>query len=422
MSRLLIAGSLIVVLAGAALLTLGRAHAAHPGQNGRIALLSFAPEVDELQLVTVNPDGTGRTPLSNTGYPHYAPAWSPDGRRIAYSRTHDDDVDLWTVAADGSDPQQVTSGVGSDGGPAWSPDGRRIAFTRVTPSGEQDIFVVGSTGGTPENLTPDPALDSEPSWSPDGTHIVFRSNRGPDGLFIMNADGTNVRQLVANGLSPDWSPDGSQIVFTRGRTEWPQQPVGPQPPPPPPPPGPPPPPPPPPPQFRLHLWVVRPDGSEEQQLTFGQAWQSDAVWSPDGTKIAYVHRAQGLGEIHVMDAAPPWTSRFVTDGYAPSWQPLVPPTPPPPPPPQPPPPPSPPPPPVPPPPPPPAPPQPRCRVPGVVGLRLATARRRIQRARCSVGRIRRARSRRVGRVLAQSPRRGSVRPRGPAVRLVVGRR
>ena len=64
----------------------------------------------------------------------------------------------------------------------------------------------------------------------------------------------------------------------------------------------------------------------------------------------------------------------------------------------------------------------RCKVPQVIGLRLATARKRIGRAHCRVGRVRRARSRRVGRVLSQSPRAGSVRPRGTRVKLVVGRR
>ena len=64
----------------------------------------------------------------------------------------------------------------------------------------------------------------------------------------------------------------------------------------------------------------------------------------------------------------------------------------------------------------------RCIVPRVVGFRLATARTRIVRAKCRVGRVRRARSRRVGRVLSQSPRARSVRPRGTRVNLVVGRR
>ena len=61
-------------------------------------------------------------------------------------------------------------------------------------------------------------------------------------------------------------------------------------------------------------------------------------------------------------------------------------------------------------------------MPRVIGLRLKTAKSRIRRARCSVGRIRRARSRRVGLVIAQSPRAGKVKPRGYPVKMVVGRR
>jgi hypothetical protein len=64
----------------------------------------------------------------------------------------------------------------------------------------------------------------------------------------------------------------------------------------------------------------------------------------------------------------------------------------------------------------------RCVVPRLIGLRLVRARARLRQAHCSLGRVRRTRSRRVGRVLGQTPRRGSVRPAGYPVRLVVGRR
>jgi hypothetical protein len=144
------------------------------------------------------------------------------------------------------------------------------------------------------------------------------------------------------------------------------------------------------------LFVMDPDGSNELNLT--------------NTPNANEDRAD-------------W-QRVAPPPAPPPPPPLPPPPPPPPlppPPPVPPPPPLPPPP-APPPPPPPAPPRLRCVVPRVVGLRLAKARTRIRRARCRVGRVRRAKARRVGRVLAQSPRPGARRSVGSRVTLLVGRR
>ena len=150
---------------------------------------------------------------------------------------------------------------------------------------------------------------------------------------------------------------------------------------------------------------------------------TDPTWSPDGTKLAW---AEGNG---IWSATVPplldssacgsiLANLLIPGGSAPDWGPadVTPPSrggsPPPPPPPAPPPP----------PPPPPQPPKRACLVPKVLGLRLAAARTKIRKASCSVGQTRRVRSKRMGRVIAQSPAAGVRRPRGSSVRLVVGRR
>jgi hypothetical protein len=374
--------------------TLERARAAVPGENGLIAYVNGDPGSSS-QLFVMNPDGTGQSQISFTGE-HSYPAWAPDGLHLTFAWWHFSMEHIWVARADGTDRVQITFGGDHDLRPAWSPDGSSIVFDRENADGEFDVFKVSATGGTPVNLTNHPGRDWDPTWSPDGSKIGFVSSRSPQGIYVMDADGTDQQLLAPGGWGPDWSPDGSRLVFSIATIE------------PPPlhsPGGPPPPPPPPPPRPYDHLWLVDRDGGNLHQLTYQPDSQYLPSWSPDGSKIAF----QGAGQdpnIFVLDLATGGRTQLTFGHNAyPAWQPVVPPPPPPPPPPLPPPPPPQPPPPPPPPPlpPPPAPP-PSCVVPRVIGMRLARARNRIRRAKCRVGRVRRVRSRRPrGRIVGQSP-------------------
>ena len=146
------------------------------------------------------------------------PSWSPDGTRIAVAgrglrisskwRGSFDMVDnIFVVDHDGHNVRRLTYDGGW--GPSWSPDGTRIAFTKSTGVYATDIFVMDTNGHNVRRLTYGGGWG--PSWSPDGTRIAFTSN---EEVFVMNADGTGRRQLTYNGgSSPDWSPDGSRIAY-----------------------------------------------------------------------------------------------------------------------------------------------------------------------------------------------------------------
>ncbi|MBM3138209.1 MAG: hypothetical protein FJZ98_08490, partial [Chloroflexi bacterium] len=88
------------------------------------------------------------------------------------------------------------------------------------PDGNREVYIMGPDGSGQTNLTKEPADDRNPAWNPQGTQIAFVSNReteeGPGQyIFVMNADGSEVRQLTSNGAdSPDWSPDGAWITFS----------------------------------------------------------------------------------------------------------------------------------------------------------------------------------------------------------------
>lgn len=194
----------------------------------------------------------------------FEPSISPDGTRIAFSRTQSDvsrGKQIVTMAIDGSDLRVCTADSGySDGTPRWSPDSRRIAFTRMDYSSGYDVFVVNADGTGLHNLTQQ-GLSWVLDWSPVGNKILVQQNQGgnlkagtipaaggafvpiineqvgdadysPDGtriaaihvfpanrLYLMNSDGTNLQTLVDTTqvgyvLSCSWYPDGKSIVIS----------------------------------------------------------------------------------------------------------------------------------------------------------------------------------------------------------------
>ena len=127
------------------------------------------PNSDDEEILVANADGSGITALTDDEHLDSAPAWSPDGTRIAWESRRDGggDREIFVMDADGTDVVQLTANATHDEGPAWSPDGRLIAFTRSASEGDPgDVWVMNADGSDPVQVTDTPVIEESPDWQP----------------------------------------------------------------------------------------------------------------------------------------------------------------------------------------------------------------------------------------------------------------
>jgi TolB protein len=149
-----------------------------------------------------------------------APAWSPDGTRIAFEARRANNWDIYTIAlADGA-LQRLTTSPAYDGRPAWSPNGAQIAF-ESSRDGNLEIYTMPAGGGTATRVTADPAADVEPTWTAGGEALIISSWRsGARQLYSLDLSTQQMAALTDPGeeaRQPAISPDGRRLAYVRTR-------------------------------------------------------------------------------------------------------------------------------------------------------------------------------------------------------------
>jgi TolB protein len=194
------------------------------GGVGRIAYIRPSPGSGSFHIYVIQPDGTSEVSVNeDTDLATYSgTSWSPDGTQIAFNsdRSGNANHNIYVMNLDGSNLRAVVEDSGGDFAPAWSPDGQKILFQAWRDDTTRwDIYIVDIDGSNEQRLIGTELDEQLPSWSPDGSKILYQAGREDIGtdIYLANADGSGVARVTSgNGRvhsSPAWSPDGSQIAF-----------------------------------------------------------------------------------------------------------------------------------------------------------------------------------------------------------------
>ena len=250
------------------------------------------------QLCIVNADGTGYQQITNVQAHNYYPVYSPLGGSMVYASNQNGGYfDLFLFVFEGSRLIRLTENIGNVISPSFSPDGQTILFANRAAEGPTSLWTVDQTGKNPKLLYAGPNTIVSADWSPDGATVAFAmAVDRPDAyeIFLMNADGTNVRQLTRGlegvGGSLDWSPDGKYLLIYAG------------------------------PAGDKNIFRIDVEAQTASQLTDGGN-NAACSYSPDGQWIAFNSlRNNDQADLFVMRADGS-SMRQITDDPEPDWQP-----------------------------------------------------------------------------------------------------
>ena len=281
------------------------------GTQGRIAYASLRNSRFGLDIYVLDVAKGSSKRLTRARGADDAPAWSPDGQKIAYENASPVGAgrQIYVMSATGDGARPITNAAdhGSDNThPSWSPDGTRLLFASSLPGGSGvDVYSIPADGSGPAvNLTNEPTLyNLEPAWAPDaggGVKFAYTTNRGGAGLDVWVYDDSKtpaLTQLTTGGARmPAWSPDGTKLAYVAQVNGF------------------------------FDVFVVSADGtgSPTNLTNTAAAHEQQPHWSPDGSKITFVSSRDGNNELYLVNADGTAPRRLTVNTVldrSPSWQP-----------------------------------------------------------------------------------------------------
>lgn len=240
--------------------------------TSKIVFVSDRDGNDELYMMDY--DGQNQTRLTFNRTRDYMPAWSADGRKIAYTSYAEMRVGLYLLDIYEGNRTEVIS-EGTNFAPAFSPDGKKLAFCSTAQDGNSEIYVATSEGKDIKRLTFNSAIDTAPSWSPTNREIAFTSDRGgTPQIYIMDAEGSNVRRVSFGGSyhdAPAWSPTGDRIAYVSRVDQI------------------------------VDIFVLNLRTSQITKLTESNANNESPSWSPGGRHLVFSSNLDGTTQTYTID-------------------------------------------------------------------------------------------------------------------------
>ena len=229
-------------------------------REGTILYASTKKNVRNWDLFTIKADGSERQQLTHTREPEQHPSWSPDGKKILFTRGDVmTNIDLYVMDADSANVVRLTEHPERDQRGVFSPDGETIAFVSQR-DGDVAVWLMDADGANPRKLV----QGGQPSFSPDGRRIAFTSSAFDDNdeIYLIDLDGSNRTRLTENRRKLDmfasFSPKGDYLVYNSEE-------FGGQ-----------------------ELMLMRADGQGQTRISIAEeTYEQEPVWSPDGKGIAY---------------------------------------------------------------------------------------------------------------------------------------
>ena len=241
-------------------------------------------------------DGANQQRITTSRHLNINPAWSPDGRAVAYTSYRPMPLVFVSRIYQGI-LQNPTKGPSSYFTPVFSPDGKQIAFAS-NRDGNMELYVMNVDGSNVRRLTNHPASDIAPAWSPTGTQIAFTSDRATPGqaqIYLMNADGSGARRLTTSESYADratWAPAPyNEIAFTaRNAGGY---------------------------DIKVYDLIT----NQTRQLTFGEGANESPAYSPNGRHIAFTSTRAGRVQIFTMSRDGQNVRQITRDGVnqTPAW-------------------------------------------------------------------------------------------------------
>lgn len=257
------------------------------------------PESRKYRLYVADSDGENARVLLESKQPIMSPAWSPDGRKLAYVSFENNRSEIWVQELRTGARQRVSARRGVNGAPAWSPDGRSLALTLSKGDGNLDIYILLIARQLLTRLTSWSSIETEPSWSADGRSIYFTSDRsgGPQ-VYEVSLSGGSPRRVTFEGnynARPRISPDGKSIAVVHND------------------------------RGNYRIAVVDPQRSVTQILTDGRMDESPS-FAPNGETIIYASRDAQSGWLSTVSADGRFEQRIASvrgEVREPAWSPFL---------------------------------------------------------------------------------------------------